>query len=177
MSEANEPRFLLIGEAAGDCAARYCFENAEYWAMWNLTMTITRSTLTITRAVCRTHRAAIEGRHWNEVSENFRRSGVAQVSSEPVLNSRPERIAVKRASKWGVLGRHVAKLNDGESIVLKHEGDLKEEAKKISTGLNGIRACYLVRRTVRVVDGKIVITRVGTRQTRGGTAISRLPTA
>jgi hypothetical protein len=101
MSEANEPRFLLIAEAAGNCAARYCFENAEYWAMWNLTMTITRSTLTITRAVCRTHREAIEGRHWNEVSENFRRSGVAQVPSEPVLNSRPEKIAVKCASKWG----------------------------------------------------------------------------
>jgi hypothetical protein len=72
MSEGKEPRFLLIDEAACDCTARDCFENAKYWAIWNRRMTITRSTLTIRRAVCRTHREAIEGRHWNEVSEHFR---------------------------------------------------------------------------------------------------------
>lgn len=72
MSEAKEPRFLPIGDAAGDCNARYCPENAKYWAIWNRTMTITRSTLTIKRAVCTSHRGAIQGRPWDEVSEDFR---------------------------------------------------------------------------------------------------------
>lgn len=68
----------------------------------------------------------------------------------------------KPKSKWGRLGRRVAKLKDGESIVLERRGDLVEEARRIRNGLNGIRACTLVRRTVKVVAGKIVITRVGT---------------
>jgi hypothetical protein len=55
----------------------------------------------------------------------------------------------------------VARLKDGESIVLEPEGDLTEAASKIRSGLNGIRR-LLVRRTVKVVDGKIVITHVGT---------------
>jgi hypothetical protein len=70
MSKGNGPRFQLICEGAGDCTARYCPENAKYWAIWNGTITI--STLSIRRAVCRTHREAIEGRPWEEVSENFR---------------------------------------------------------------------------------------------------------
>jgi hypothetical protein len=69
---------------------------------------------------------------------------------------------VKRPSKWGSLGERVAKLKDGESIVLECEGDLTEEARKIRSALHGIRACALVRRMVKVVDGKIVITHVGT---------------
>jgi len=68
----------------------------------------------------------------------------------------------KKTSKWGDLGRRVAKLKDGESIVLEHEGNLVEEARKLRIGLRGIAVCYLVRRTVKVVEGKIVITRVGT---------------
>jgi len=68
---------------------------------------------------------------------------------------------MKRTPKWRSLGERVAKLKDGECIVLESKGDLIEEARKIRNGLNGIRACYLVRRTVKVVDGKIVITRVG----------------
>ena len=56
----------------------------------------------------------------------------------------------------------MAKLKDGESFVLERKGDLVEEARKIRNGLHGIGACVLVRRTVKVVDGKIVITRVGT---------------
>jgi hypothetical protein len=71
LSEVNGPKFRLICQDAGNCTVRYCFENAKYWAIWNLTMTITRSTLTIRRAVCRTHREATEGKPWNEVSENF----------------------------------------------------------------------------------------------------------
>jgi hypothetical protein len=69
---------------------------------------------------------------------------------------------VKATSKWGSLGERVVKLKDGESIVLECEGDPNEEARKIRSGLNGIRACCLVRRSVRVVDGKIVITLLGT---------------
>lgn len=69
---------------------------------------------------------------------------------------------MKRTSKWKSLGERVARLKDGESIVLEPEGDLAEAANKIRNGLNGIRVCRLVRRNVRVVDGKIVITHVGT---------------
>lgn len=69
---------------------------------------------------------------------------------------------MKRTSKWESLGERVAKLKDGESIVLKPEGDLTEEASKIRSGLNGVRVCRLVRRNVKVVDGKIVITPVAT---------------
>ena len=69
---------------------------------------------------------------------------------------------MKATSKWGSLGERVVKLKDGESIVLECEGDPNEEARKIRSGLNGIRACCLVRRSVRVVDGKIVITLLGT---------------
>jgi hypothetical protein len=89
---------------------------------------------------------------------------------EPVLNSRPppsnpespgtEKMAIKRTSKWGNLGERVAKLKDGESIVLECETDPTEEARKIRSGLNGIRR-VLIRYSVRIVAGKIVITHVG----------------
>ena len=64
-------------------------------------------------------------------------------------------------SKWASLGERVAKLQDGESIVLGCEGDLTEEALKIRRSLNGSRVCRLFRRSVRVEDGKTVITREG----------------
>ena len=76
-------------------------------------------------------------------------------------------MTVKPTSKWGSLGRHVANLKDGESIVLEYEGNLTEEARKIRNGLNGIAACLLVQRSVKVVEGKIVITRVGAWPTLG----------
>ena len=69
---------------------------------------------------------------------------------------------MKRTTKWGSLGERVAKLQDGESIVLECNGEAAEEAHKVRNGLNGIAACILVRRSVKVVGGKIVITRVGT---------------
>jgi hypothetical protein len=72
MSESTGPRFRLICEDAGDCMFRYCFENAKYWAIWDGTITMTTVTFTTKRAVCRTHRDAIEGKRWNEVSEDFR---------------------------------------------------------------------------------------------------------
>ena len=78
-----------------------------------------------------------------------------------------KRVPVKRTTKWGSLGESVAKLKDGESIVLECHGDAVKEAYKIRNGLYNVRACILVRRTVKVVDGKIVITRVGTRRTLG----------
>ncbi|PYU27380.1 MAG: hypothetical protein DMG32_07245 [Acidobacteria bacterium] len=77
------------------------------------------------------------------------------------LLRRAEKITVKR------LGERVAQLKDGESIVLEREGNLAEEARKIRNGLYGIKACILVRCMVKVVDGKIVITRVGTWPTLG----------
>jgi len=55
----------------------------------------------------------------------------------------------------------VAKLQDSESIVLKCEGDPTEEATKVRSGLNGGRACRFFRRSAKLVDGKIVITREG----------------
>jgi hypothetical protein len=71
-----------------------------------------------------------------------------------------ERIA-RRTSKWASLGEQVAKLKEGESIVLEPEGDPTEEAGKIRSGLNGTRICRIVRRAVQVINGKIVITRIG----------------
>jgi hypothetical protein len=65
-------------------------------------------------------------------------------------------------SKWRSLGERVAQLEDGESIVLEPEGDPAEEARKIRNGLNGIAVCILVQRTVKVVEEKVVIRRVGT---------------
>lgn len=75
--------------------------------------------------------------------------------------------SVKRTSKWASLGERVAKLKEGESIVLEPESDptddagLTQQASKIRSGLNGLRVCRTMRRAVQVVDGKIVITRVG----------------
>jgi hypothetical protein len=69
---------------------------------------------------------------------------------------------VKTTSKWGGLSERVVKLRDGESIVLECEGDPNEEARKIRSGLNGTRASRLVRHSVRVVEGKIVITHMAT---------------
>lgn len=77
-------------------------------------------------------------------------------------------MTLQRTSKWGSLGRRVANLKDSESIVLECEGNPAEEARKIRNGLYGIAACILVRRTVKVVEGKIVITRIGTWPTLGG---------
>jgi hypothetical protein len=71
-------------------------------------------------------------------------------------------MTVSRLSRWQNLGERLAQLQDGESIILESEGDLAEEARKISHGLSNVRICSLVRRRVRVVEGKIVITRVGT---------------
>jgi hypothetical protein len=69
--------------------------------------------------------------------------------------------AVISNSKWANLGEQVAKLRDGESIVLEAMGDPTEEASKIRSGLNSTRACCSVRRRVKVVNERIVITRVG----------------
>jgi hypothetical protein len=77
-------------------------------------------------------------------------------------------MTVKRISKWRLLGERLAKLKDGESIDLESEGDLAEEASKIRHGLDDIRTYALIRRTVKVVDRKIVITRVRTWQKRSG---------
>jgi hypothetical protein len=70
---------------------------------------------------------------------------------------------MKHQSKWQSLGERVAKLKAGESIVLDSAGDTVEEARKIRNGLYYVRDCSLVRRTVRVVEGKIVIKRLGTK--------------
>jgi hypothetical protein len=66
------PRFVPITTDAGDCTVRYCFEKARYWAVWGGPVTIKGEAVTIKRGVCRTHREAIEGKSWNEVSEMFR---------------------------------------------------------------------------------------------------------
>ena len=75
---------------------------------------------------------------------------------------RMQKTTVNRTSKWASLGERVAQLKDGESIVLEPEGDPTGEARKIRNGLNGIAACILVQRSVKVVERKVVITRVGT---------------
>jgi hypothetical protein len=75
--------------------------------------------------------------------------------------------------KWRRLGLRVARLKDGEHITLDRcpltKQPLKDMApevlfilaRQIRGGLNGINACTLVRRTVKVHEGKIVITRTG----------------
>jgi hypothetical protein len=67
----------------------------------------------------------------------------------------------KRTSRWTSLCERIAKLQENESIVLECEGDPTEEVRKIRSGLNRMAAFRSVRRTIRVVEGKIVITRVG----------------
>lgn len=71
-------------------------------------------------------------------------------------------LTMKRISKWRILGERLMKLKDGKSIVLESERDPAEEARKIRHNLRRIRSCLLIRRAVRVVEGKIVITRLGT---------------
>jgi hypothetical protein len=71
MSETEGPRFQLIRQIAC-CRYGFCFEEAKYWAIWDGMITITRAMLATKRPVCRTHRDAIEGKAWNEVSEDFR---------------------------------------------------------------------------------------------------------
>ena len=45
--------------------------------------------------------------------------------------------------KWGDLGRRVAKLKEGDTIVLEREGDLTEEARKYATVLTtSVPACW-----------------------------------
>jgi hypothetical protein len=73
--------------------------------------------------------------------------------------------SMKHISKWRSLGERIAKLKDGKSIVLECEGEPNEEARKMRNRLRRIRACFLIRRAVRVVEGKIVITRLGTWRT------------
>jgi len=68
-------------------------------------------------------------------------------------------------SKWRSISDRLLKLKDGKSIVLECQGNPSEEARKTRNGLRSIRACFMIRRTVRVVDGKIVITRMGTWRT------------
>jgi len=72
LGERAGPEFQVIDKDRCHCAAPYCPENAKYWAIWRRTMSITRSILSIKRAVCRTHRKWIEGKPWNEVCESFR---------------------------------------------------------------------------------------------------------
>jgi hypothetical protein len=79
----------------------------------------------------------------------------------PRMENQHGDVIAKGTSKWKSLGEQVAKLKEGESIILEPAGDPAQEASKVRSGLNGVRACRLVRRAVQVVDGKIVITRIG----------------
>jgi len=71
---------------------------------------------------------------------------------------------MNRSSKWQELAERVSNLKAGESLVLEGGDNPMEQARKIRNGLYYVRACSLVRRRVRVVDDKIVITRTGTRR-------------
>ena len=70
--------------------------------------------------------------------------------------------AVKPVSKWKSLGQRVSRLKDGKSFVIEIEGNPYDEAARIRNGLRRMRSCSLIRRSVKVVEGKIVITRLGT---------------
>ena len=56
----------------------------------------------------------------------------------------------------------MAALEEGESIVLESEGDARDHARKVRSALNSLVVCSRARRTVKVVEDKIVITRIGT---------------
>ena len=78
-----------------------------------------------------------------------------------------------RYPKWRRLGLRVARLKDGERVTLDRcpltGQPLKAMApealfilaRQIRGGLYGINACTLVRRTVKVHENTIVITRTG----------------
>jgi hypothetical protein len=75
--------------------------------------------------------------------------------------------------KWRRLGLRVARSKDGARITFDRCPLTKQPlkamapealfilARRICGGLNGINACSLVRRTVKVHEGRIVITRTG----------------
>lgn len=77
------------------------------------------------------------------------------------MQNQHEGTLAKGTSKWASLAERVANLKEGESIILEPAGDPAEHASKVRSGLNGTRACRMVRRAVHVVDGKVVITRLG----------------
>jgi hypothetical protein len=80
----------------------------------------------------------------------------------------------RKYPKWRRLGLRVARLRDGERITLERCPLTKRRLKTVASealfilahqirgGLNGINACMLVRRAVKVQGSTIVITRTGT---------------
>jgi hypothetical protein len=119
---------------------------------------------------------------WSLWCTNFREKRGATMGSSICQSDsiHEERgVTVKPVSKWKGLSERVSKLKDGGSFVIETERNPYEEAIKIRNGLRRIRACFLIRRSVRVVEGKIVITRLGTIRTLSwierDTAFSRLP--
>ncbi|PYU20888.1 MAG: hypothetical protein DMG32_21565 [Acidobacteria bacterium] len=67
----------------------------------------------------------------------------------------------KPPSKWQSIGQRLAQCKDGEYIVVEPEGDVDQEARKLRCRLDRIAVCRLIRRSVKIVDGKIIVTRLG----------------
>ena len=67
----------------------------------------------------------------------------------------------KPPSKWQSIGQRLAQCKDGEYIVVEPEGDVDKEARKLRCRLDRIAVCRLIRRSVKIVDGKIIVTRLG----------------
>jgi hypothetical protein len=66
----------------------------------------------------------------------------------------------KPLSKWQSIGQRLAQAKDGEYLVVDQEGAADPFARKLRNRLGGIAACRLVQRSVKIVDGKIVVTRL-----------------
>jgi hypothetical protein len=67
----------------------------------------------------------------------------------------------KPLSKWQSIGQRLGQCRDGEYIVVDPEGDPDKFARALRNRLTGIAACKLIRRSVRNVEGKIIVTRLG----------------
>jgi hypothetical protein len=67
----------------------------------------------------------------------------------------------KPLSKWQSIGARLAQCKDGEYIVVDPGGDPDKLARTLRNRLRGIAACKFIRHSVRIVEGKIIVTRLG----------------
>ena len=67
----------------------------------------------------------------------------------------------KPLSQWQSIGQRLAQAKDGEYTVVDPEGAADPFARKLRSRLKSIAACRLIRHSVKIVDGKIVVTRLG----------------
>jgi hypothetical protein len=67
----------------------------------------------------------------------------------------------KPLSKWQSIGQALAQCKDREFIVVDPEGAADPFARKLRNRLRSIAACKFIRHSVRIVEGKIIVTHLG----------------